>query len=186
MKNFEKFVKHVVSKWRQEKTILLSEHGLSGLPNRKYGDKAEAYIRRKVAALTPNYSAYISPGSQSPADIIAVARRNGYWHIMLIQVKSSSTENGIYELNVSDKKVFNQFAQLVKKEVRNFPGLKDYADKPLVITSGYAGVKRVEKPFLRHYLIKTQPYKLYRQNTSQLDLDKLKDAVKKAHRLGIE
>ena len=105
MKNFEDFVKHIVNKWKVEKTILLSEHGLAGLANRTYGDKAEEYIKRKAEALTPNYAAFISPGSQSPADIMAVARRNGYWHIMLIQVKSSNSENSIYQLTEEESQV---------------------------------------------------------------------------------
>lgn len=184
MKNFEGFVKYVVNKWRVDKTALLSEQGLAGLPNKTYGDKAEAYIKRKVEAITPRYTAFISPGSQSPADVMAVARRNGYWHIMLIQVKSSDSEDRIYQLTEKDLKELNQFAQFVKKETGAFEDFKAYVSKSIVVSTGYAGVKRIEKPSLRHSLVKTKVYNLYRQKASQLDLDKLKKAVVKAHQLG--
>ena len=184
MKNFEDFVKHIVSKWRVEKTTLLSEHGLAGLANRTYGDKAEEYIKRKVEALTPSYTTFISPGSQTPADIMAVARRNSYWHIMLIQVKSSDSENSIYQLTEKDRKVLNQFAQFVKKETGVFEGFKTYVGKSIVVSTGYAAVRRIEKPSLKHFLVNTEAYNHYRQNTSQLDLEGMKEAVAKAHRLG--
>lgn len=87
MKDFEVFTTYVVKKWRGDKVALLASTGLNGLSNREYGDLAEIFVQKK---LNPNYKAFITTGSQSPADIIAVARRNGYWHIMLVRVKSSN------------------------------------------------------------------------------------------------
>ncbi len=90
MKNFEYFVDDIVAKWRSEKGIILEKGGLSGaVSNRKAGDSAENYILRKVNGLPQNYLGKKSLGSQSPSDIFAVANRGRFWHIMLIQVKSS-------------------------------------------------------------------------------------------------
>jgi hypothetical protein len=100
MKNFEDFVNHIVVKWKTEKKILLEKGGQLGMPsNRQVGDLAEKYIISKIDKLSPSYTSCISKGSQTPADVYSVARRHGYWHIMLIQIKSSRDKSLIYKLN---------------------------------------------------------------------------------------
>lgn len=41
---------------------------------------------KKLKAI--GFDGFVTPGSKSPADIFAVKRRQNYYHIMLIQVKS--------------------------------------------------------------------------------------------------
>ena len=97
MKNFEKFVNHIVTKWRVESKLILEKGGLGvPMPNRKAGDYAEKFIINKIGQLTPAYKSFLASGSQTPADIYSIARRDGYWHIMLIQVKSSKVKDNIY------------------------------------------------------------------------------------------
>ncbi|NDK57381.1 hypothetical protein [Pontibacter fetidus] len=186
MKNFEDFVYHVVTNWRIDKKAILESAGLSGLSNREYGDIAEKYVKKKIENLSPTYSAFLSNGSQSPADLISYARRNGYWHIMLIQVKSSGTKDKIHELNQEEKKVFDEFAKYVKKEFLEFPHFDSYADKPIIISTGYAGVLRIAGEILQHRLVNAKPFKIFKINMATLDMDKIKTTIRKAHTLNIK
>jgi len=55
MKNFEKFVKHIVTKWRAESKLILERGGLGvPMPNRTAGDYAEKFIINKIGKLNPN------------------------------------------------------------------------------------------------------------------------------------
>ncbi len=143
MKNFETFVDHVVSKWRTEKKTILESYGLGMPSNREAGDLAEKYVVSKIDKLKPTYTSFISKGSQTPSDIFSVARRNGYWHIMLTQVKSSYSKDTIYELNKTEIEQFLAFANFVKSEIKSSGYLDLYKDKPIIISIGYAGVHSV-------------------------------------------
>ena len=186
MKKFDEFVIHIVKKWREEKTIILERGGLGKpIANRKAGDFAEEFVLNKIEKLTPSYSAYFPKGSQTPADIYSVARRDGYWHIMLIQVKSSKIKNNIYELREIEIKQFSELAKFIKTEIANSEMLEDYKKKPILITTGYAGVFSIEtnKTF-QHRLIKTKSYNLFKVNSSKLNLVDIKPKLVISHELG--
>ncbi len=180
MKNFEKFVYHVVNKWRKDKRMILEGAGLSGLSNREYGDLAEDYVLSRIKNLKPSYQAHKSNGSQSPSDILSVARRSGYWHIMLIQVKSSYNKSTIEKLSVEDKKVFDQFARFLKSEVIHSGLLDDYKDKPIIISTGYAAVLRTKNS---HRLVMGKAFKIFKHNTKELDIAKVKATIIETHKL---
>ena len=185
MKNFEEFVKHIVTKWRTEKEILLKEGGQLGAPSsREVGDMAEKYIVSKIDNLATNYTSYIATGSQTPSDIYSVGRRNGYWHIMLLQVKSSKDKKSIYKLNDNEIMSLEILAKFVKSEIETGTILKDYKKKEIVISIGYAGVhsNQALNP-IRHYLVDTEFYKLYRINSAKLDMYQVKNAVIRTHGL---
>lgn len=180
MKKFEIFIAHVVSKWRQEKKIILESVGLGGLSNREYGDLAEDYVLRRIERLNPNYKAFKSKGSQSPADILACSRRNGYWHIMLIQVKSSKDKDTIEKLDIEQIKVFDEFAKFLKKEISNSGLLDDYKAKPIIISNGYAAVFRTTTGYR---LVDRKPFKFFKMNFSELSIDEIKEKVIQTHKL---
>jgi len=182
MKNFELFVNDIVSQWRSEKKILMESAGLSGSSNRENGDLAENYVLRKVEKLKPKYNGMKSTGSQTPSDIFAVARRNGYFHIMLIQVKSSTNKSGIYKLNENDKKVFDELAKFVKKQIGISEHLKNYRKSAILISTGYAGVYRNEKP-VKHNLIESKGFKIFKRNTTNLDMEKINKIIALTHKL---
>lgn len=185
MKNFEEFVKHVVSKWRVEKKTILESKGLGMPANRIIGDLAEKYIVSKIDKLTPRYSSFISKGSQTPSDIYSVARREGYWHIMLIQVKCSASKDAIYELNKTEVQQFSALAKFIKAEIVSFGMLDPYKIKSVIISIGYAGVHTTEVGgSVRHRTIKVKPYKLFRMNFGKLDIPPTTQAVSKSHDLG--
>ncbi len=180
---FEEFVDEAVVKWRKEKKVLLENYGLGGLVNRQYGDIAELFIQRKIESISPKYKAVLTTGSQTPADIFAVGRRFGYWHIMLIQVKSSDIKNNIYELNDDEIKAFTVFVKFVKQEFISYKHFDNYSDKPIIFSTGYAGVQRIEGKVLQHRLIKTKSFKMFKMNASKLDINKVKNNIILAHRL---
>ena len=186
MKNFESFVNHIVTKWRTEKKIILEKGGLGvPVPNRIAGDLAELYILNKVAKLTPSYKSYFAKGSQTPSDIYSIARRGGYWHIMLIQVKSSTVKNNIYELNKSDIELFSSLASFMIKEIKKSDILEDYKDKPIIITTGYAGVLSIEfDNKVQHRLSKIKVFKIFKMNASNLDIPNIKEKIIISHKLG--
>lgn len=184
MKNFETFVNHVVSKWRVEKKTILESYGLGMPSNREVGDMAEKYIVSKIDKLSPAYTSCISKGSQTPSDIYSVARRNGFWHIMLTQVKSSS-KNAIYELNKAEIEQFSALAKFIKSEISLSGHLNIYKTKPIIISIGYAGVHSSEvNGKIRRRTIKVKPYKLFRMNFGKLKVNP-KEAVNNSHKLGV-
>ncbi len=185
MKNFKEFTDFLVDEWRKNKGIILESAGLQGLSNREYGDKAEAYILRKIKTLTPKYEAYLSKGSQTPADILSVARRGSYWHIMLVQVKSSTDKNTIYKLNEEDIKVFDEFAKFVKSSLNKFEPMKIYKDKSVIISTGYSAVQRIETDNkIIHKLVNSNAFKVFKKNASELNEIKVKETVVLTHKLG--
>ena len=186
MKNFESFVNHIVTKWRTENKIISEKAGLGiSIPNRIAGDFAERYVFNKVDKLIPNYRPYFAKGSQTPSDIYSIARRDGYWHIMLIQVKSSTVKNNIYELNKSDIELFSNLASFIIKEIKKSDILEDYKDKPIIITTGYAGVLSIEfDNKVQHRLSKIKVFKLFKMNASKLDIPNIKEKILISHKLG--
>jgi hypothetical protein len=187
MKNFEEFVKHIVSKWRVEKKTILERQGLGMPANRIIGDLAEKYIVSKINKLSPKYSSFISNGSQTPSDIYSVARRNGYWHIMLTQVKCSASKDAIYELNKIEVEQFAALAKFIEAEIVSFGLLDPYKIKSVIISIGYAGVHTTEVGgSIRHRTVKVKPYKLFRMNFGKLDIPQTARAVNKSHDLGIK
>lgn len=169
MKNFEKFVDKIVVKWRSEKKNILESHGLAGVikSNREAGDSAEDYILRKVKDLPQNYIGKKSKGSQSPSDIFAVANRGRFWHIMLIQVKSSIDRNKIYKLNDGEIKVLSEFAKFFKKELNSSELMKNYKKSSIVISTGYAGV-HIDLKNNKHFLKDYENYKIFQKNMTNL------------------
>lgn len=188
MKKFDEFVKHIVTKWRQESKMILEKSGLGvPIPNRTAGDFAEKFILNKVGNLKPHYQAYFANGSQTPSDIYSVSRRDGYWHIMLIQVKSSKVKNSIYELNETEIKQFSELAKLIKFEITKSDILEEYKSKPIVITTGYAGVLSIEtNKSMQHRLVKTKAFKLFKMNASKLEFTSIKDKLITSHKLGLK
>jgi hypothetical protein len=188
MKKFDELVKHIVTKWRQESKIILERGGLGvPMPNRTAGDFAENFILNKIGKLEPNYHAFFANGSQTPSDIYSVARRDGYWHIMLIQVKSSKVKHNIYELTDTEIKQFSELAKFIKTEISNCDILEDYKKKPIIITTGYAGVLSIEtNKTMQHRLLKTKAFKLFKMNASKLDFTSIKDKLITSHKLGLK
>ncbi|WP_298507487.1 hypothetical protein [uncultured Kordia sp.] len=182
MKNFELFVDETVTKWRLKKKYILENQGLAGVSNRESGDSAENYILRKIGGLPQNYIGKKSKGSQSPADIFAVARRGRFWHIMLIQVKSSENKNNIYTLNEEDKKVLNEFAKFFKKELRASKTMSNYKNSAVIISAGYAGVFNDLKN-RKHFLKDTKHFKSFKKNMPDINSIKLNLKIALAHSL---
>ncbi len=182
MKNFNAFVDEIVAQWRSEKNAILESQGLKGISNRKVGDSAEDYILKKISSITPNYTAVKSKGSQTPSDIFAVANRGKYWHIMLIQVKSSQNVNDIYKLNSSEKKVFNEFAKFLKQQINGSSVLKDYCKKSIIISTGYAGVY-IDRKIERHTLKKTEYFNSFRKNMGGIKQISVELKLNLAHKL---
>lgn len=185
MKNFDLFVDDVVTKWRSEKKVILERGGLAGVVgNRHAGDSAEEYILRRIKGMPQNYLGRKSKGSQSPADIFAVANRGRFWHIMLIQVKSSEQQNNIYRLNEAEKKVLNEFAKFFKKELGSSKTMGNYKNSAVVISTGYAGVFNDQKNN-RHLLKETKFFNSYKRNMSGLTKLNIVMKVAIAHSLAI-
>jgi len=181
MKNFKEFI-HIVVSLNGDLPRGLNA-GLAGsLPNRVIGDKAEQAVVRRLENI--KYKACITPGSKSPADIFAVRRRQGYWHIMLIQVKSSGHISKIKKLNDTKVEELNELGKFVKAQIKSAPIMNVYADKPVLISTGYVGVHSLEtKSGMRNLLKETIFYTIFRSNFSNVDLSKAKKTAEIAHTL---
>ena len=183
MKNFDVFVDDVVSKWRSEKKIILERGGLAGVAdNRSAGESAEDYVLRRIKGLPQNYFGKKSRGSRSPADIFAVANRGRFWHIMLIQVKSSRQQKNIYTLNEDEIKVLNEFAKFFKKELGSSKTMINYKQSAVVVSTGYAGVY-YDRKNNKHFLKEKRHFSSFKRNMSGVKDDKLDLKIAFAHSL---
>ena len=178
MKDFKKFVDTIVSKWRKEKPTLIAKLGLALPANRIMGDWAEQAVVKNIKTLKPEYEVYLSKGSQSPADVYAICKRQSFYHIMLIQVKSSKTIEDVIKLNENELKLYFELGKMVKQEFKKqYPELKN---KPLLVSIGYIAVlnevkrRKVVSMIFRSYL-----YKSYVSNFGKVDPVKAKELVRK-------
>ncbi len=178
MKNYKEFADSIVSKWRNEKPSFVAQLGLAIPVNRVMGDWAEKEVVKRVEALKPEYEVYLSKGSQSLADIYAFCKRQSFYHIMLIQVKSSTTVENIISLNDDDLKLYYQLGKMVKSEFKKqYPELKG---KPLLISMGYVAVfNEVKKGKIIPMIFRFYIYKNYVSNFGTVDILKAKELVRK-------
>jgi hypothetical protein len=178
MENFKKFVDTVVSKWRNEKPSIIAQLGLALPGNRIMGDWAEKGVVRRIQTLKPKYEVFLSKGSQTPADVYAVCKRQSFYHIMLLQVKSSATFEDVICLNDTDLKVYYELGKMVKKEFKKqYPELKE---KPLLISMGYIAVfNEVKKGKVIPVIFRSYVYKNFVSNFGNIDTTKAKELVSK-------
>ena len=179
MENFKIFVNTTVSNWQTEKPTLLAQLGLALPANRVIGDWAEQEVVKRIKTLKPQYEVCLSKGSQSPADVYAICKRQSFYHIMLIQVKSSTTFEDVICLNDTDLKLYYELGKMVKKEFKKqYPELKE---KPLLISMGYIAVlNKVEKEKIVPVIFRSYIYKRYVSNFGNVDISKAKELVRKA------
>lgn len=179
MKDFKKFVDTVVTKWRTEKSTITAKLSLAIPGNRVMGNWAEQEVVKNVKTLKPKYEVYLSKGSQSPADVYAFCRRQSFYHIMLIQVKSSAIFENVICLNENDLKLYYELGKMVKREFKKqFPELKE---KPLLISMGYMAVfNEVKKGKVVPMIFRSYAYKNYMSNFGNVDVLKAKELVRKA------
>jgi hypothetical protein len=182
MKNFDVFVDQIVNDWLLDKKYILESYGLGSPANWETGDSSEEYILRKIKGLPQNYIAKRSRASKSPVDVFAVARRGRYWHIMLIQVKSSKNADSIYKLNKNDQEIMNEFGKYFKKKLMSNELLKQYKNSSITISTGYAGVYK-DLRNNKHYLKETKLYKTYKSKMTHMDNKTISLNVNTAHKL---
>lgn len=142
MNDFKEFINTIVDKWRTEKFAVYEKQGL-GLPsNRTMGDWAEKNVVLKIEKIKPVYEVVLSKGSQTPSDIFSISKRKEFYHLMLNQVKSTTSAGKEFELSNDEVKKYREFAKWFRKEANKFELLKG---KPFVITLGYVLVYNQEK-----------------------------------------
>lgn len=173
MKDFKSFIDATVDKWRKDKFVVYERKGL-GLPaNRVLGDWAEKNIVLKIQNIKPFYEVVLSKGSQTPSDIFSVSKRKGFYHLMLNQVKSTTSPGKEFHMSDDDIKRYREFAKWFRKEANKYELLKG---KPFMITLGYILVfNRENKNKIESTIMRSTIYKnAYFLNAS--DIEK-KDAI---------
>lgn len=184
--NFEDFVQYVAIKWRVRKIILEKGGVLEGVSRREQGDAAEDWVVKRIGTSNPTYKVVKSPGSRTPADIYTIARRKDYWHIMLIQVKSSFEKDSIYELSKNDIKVFDELAKVLIESAKSVKWRKVYGDKTIIVSTGYAGVWRIEtNNGVQHRLQEAYAFTLMGENITAVSFNDAHDAITNAHELNV-
>jgi hypothetical protein len=188
-KNFQDFVDSTVNSWPKVKKKILNENGLAGIPdisNREQGDQAERYIKDKLKSKYSSASVGITPGSKSPADIFSLRYVKNldtpFYHLMLIQVKSSKKKETIYQLNENEIKVFERFSGFAFDSLLNY-GLHDNIDDSnLIVSFGIAGVW-ASKAGSRLQTDKTSMYGYRYITDSHIGIEFANDIIIPAHSL---
>ena len=168
MEGFEDFINTIVDKWRKDKFSVYEKKGLGVPANRIMGDWAEKNVFLKIEKLKPKYIVILSKGSQTPSDIFSICHRKGFYHLMLNQVKSTTSPGKYFELSDDDLKRYGEFGKWFRKEANKFELLKG---KPFVVTLGYVLVyNRERNNRIESAIMKTVVYKnAYFCNANDLD-----------------
>lgn len=180
-KIFDEIVDHAVANWRTKR--LSMNNGLGG-PSENFprGVAAEEYIIGKIMKLPTGmyYARQSNTRSHSPADVCAIGRRHKFWHIMLIQVKSSTDKNSIASEIATYTEGLKGFALDVKELVKSTA----QGNQPLVITYGYAGVYTNTNNNNSRHLQEALYLGNFRSNCGNVDWSgSAKALVQKAHGL---
>jgi hypothetical protein len=184
MKDFNLIVDEIVKNWKQKEILLLKEGGLVGVSKRRQGDIAEDFVVSLAEDLPYFRTIEKSKGSKSPADVYSLYRRPDFWHLMLIQVKSSVNKDKIHLLNKDEIKEMKELVKVARITINNSDEAKIFWDKSFIISAGYAGVWRIEaENFTRHKLIHTDLFEAKRLNKIEIDEDSAMTAISKAHLL---
>ncbi len=185
---FEVFVAKLVNRWRQD---MINEQNLTmadGTSTVQRGADAEEYIIKKIENMSNSYLVCRSSGSRSPADVFALhkhhktADNKGFWHLMLIQVKSSRDKNSIARLDDSDKENLKNLATLAEELIQEESW---YGRQPLFISTGYAGVWRIGQRTVRHNLQNTEFFERIELNKGDIRYGDIKSVIQNAHSLSI-
>lgn len=179
MENFKEFIDTIVDKWRKDKFEIYNNKGLGVPANRILGDWAEKNVVERIIKIKPHYDVVLSKGSQTPSDVFGVSKRKEFYHIMLNQVKSTSSPGKYFYLPDDDLKRYREFGKWFRKEVNKFEPLKGI---PFVVTLGYVLVYNQERKneIVSSVMLSTIYKNIYFLNFKDIDKNKVIDLVMKS------
>ncbi len=142
---FNEFVKNTINEWEKiikksgilERLMTLKKETEYSL--QKIGKIGEEFIKEILEK--KGYTATLSPGSRSPADVWGVKLKKEWVHIPLIQVKTTFSEEKPERLNEDDIQLFLEFAEFTHKAFYKDPIIpNEFKNENLIVSTGYAGV----------------------------------------------
>lgn len=152
---FESFVADTISKWDEfktkinkdrpvlrniEKAINELKESLASASNYDIGRRGEMFVKSIIE--NKKYGAMLSPGSKSPADVWSFSFLDDFFHLALIQVKTTDGKDQAPErLNEEKIKELELFCLFVYECLQNStitPSIMDGV--PVLVSVGYAGV----------------------------------------------
>lgn len=156
---------------------LLVEEALATV---ELGNKGELFVKERLS--DRKYRALLSAASRTPSDVWDIADMGNYYHIMLIQVKTTKGDRPaeLTQENVNELKTLASFVVQRLKKSSKVP--KDFSDKPLVLSIGYSGI--VLSGDQAHVDSATCYYMWYADNLAN-NLDGVRAQVQTAHRLKV-
>jgi hypothetical protein len=187
MEWFNEFVNETVLEWVQrhknevlkfdEYVELLIEEALTAY---ELGNEGELFVKDILSG--KKYHASLSAASRTPSDVWGIADLGEYYHIMLVQVKTSG---GDRPAELSGETVLNlkALATFVLQRLKMSSKVPSgFTDKPLVLSIGYAGIILSGK---QKEVKSTKCYNYWRSRNLATNLDNIKAQLKTAHRLEV-
>ena len=169
------FVHEVHTKWRKV------NRSLAGLFSKQVGDEGETYIKRTLES-KHGYSVVFTPASQTPVDVIGIKWCGYFWHLVMIQVKTSTTKTA-YELSGKETQAIRDFGRFLKEEYLASELYRDYADKPIAFSVGLANVKNHRPAQPRCTLNSSYFINWYWSKLPREKLARIQELVEEAHSL---
>jgi hypothetical protein len=169
----EKFVHDVHAKWQK------THRGLGGLFSKVVGDEGEAYIL-KILSNKHGFDAVLTPASQTPVDVFGIKWRGYFYHIVMVQVKTS-TEKSVYKLNSKELTAITDFGRFVKEEYLNSPLYESFNQKPIVFSVGLANVKNHRPNQPRCTLVEADFINWYWSKLPKDKVTRIKELVDETH-----
>lgn len=182
MEDLKSFVTQVVADWEKQKGKLYE--GLSDKPsNVEAGTKAENYIKSRLKWKDSDYMVVRTPRSRSPIDLIGFCSKRGYKHFTFIQVKSSTNEKSIYNMNESDWALVKIFIDFFKKELYKTDYFQKNKKKLFVFSSGDAKVLSPKEKGGHQKFISAMNKHILTLNKKDKEISSIKTIVKDLHNL---
>lgn len=169
------FVHQAHTKWRK------ANRSLAGLFSKQVGDEGEDYIKRMLET-KHGYLVVLTPASQTPVDVIGLKWCGYFWHLIMIQVKTS-TVKAAYELSDEETEAIRAFGRFVREEYLSSELYSEYASKPITFSVGLANVKNYRPAQPRCTLSSAYFINWYWSKLPREKLARIQELVEEAHTL---
>ncbi len=187
MKNFELFIRECTHMWHSENTTSLNIEQLKKQRESEFDGLAEYYIIRRVANLKPSYTGIKSKDVYPQSYVFCISLRQGYWHIMLLQVKKSINKCNKELITTKEMSDLHNFAKFIKYRIRFSEYLENYRNNAMIISSGAVKIESVKiGQLIHHKITNTKMFKIYKKSGKELNMIDVKRQVRKMHKLQLE
>jgi len=169
------FVDEVCERWHEKNKV-------SGVTTQKEAkDENEQYVM-KLLSEKQGFNTVLLMHNDVPISTFGIKWCGYFWHLIMIQAKTP-IKKSIQTHNTNDYEKIREFGRFVKEEYLSSDLYKDYIDKPIVFSVGFAYVKNHRPNINRCTLLDTEFINWYWSKLPKDKTGRIKTLVEETHSL---